>query len=170
MIKFLIKYFNPILQTKTLILLALVFPLTPFAVQAEEQIRQTQALWFGEIVITDNQTPQRMALDPNLGTVADSGIVIMQSGRPGIFFFDGFASNFLVNVSLEPASSLTSHELGNLSTPQFEIDPVLEVESFNTDINGQYELRIFGSLTSSGTGDNYIDGIYYRPYRLLINY
>ncbi|WP_024851840.1 hypothetical protein [Hydrogenovibrio kuenenii] len=137
---------------------------------AAETIIETQHLWFGKIVITKNDAVYTLALDPNNGVIADNAFVILQAGNPGIFALNGFPANYQITASIQPAPSQTTFQSGSATATEFDIFPSLETETFNTDANGSYELRVFGRLKTSGTGLAYLDGTYFRNYQIVFNY
>jgi hypothetical protein len=117
---------------------------------ASGTVREAQSLSLGEVAVVRNDAIYTLAIDPGLGMINDPAIVILKEGRPGIFMFENFPANTLINVTLNESSENTNF-VGPSGGEQFELRPTLSTESvtIQTEKNKKVLDRVFGLKTQN---------------------
>lgn len=129
-----------------------VFPAMVFAVSVES----LEPLDFGTVAVLDNSTAKRYQLRSSGRLDVDDGIVIVRGGSPAIFRLSDFPPDTSISVSA-PVTTLTRNGAG-ISEPLEVAD--YTANSLVTDELGQGLLYVGASLTTSGSGSLYSDGLY----------
>jgi hypothetical protein len=134
-------------------------------------VTEVQSLRFGKIVVIENNAQHRMVVRPNGSIATAAKILIIEPGQPGIFQLNDFPASTSINASLnELADPTSSFSEGGVPTAQFQIEPFFDFTSYITDVNGQMDIPMGGNLTTSGNGQRYQDGVYYRYFNINFNY
>lgn len=131
-------------------------------------VQSIQQLNFGQVVVTNNNSASRLTVYPSGAIFSDAPIVVIVPGQPGIFLFEGYPPNQDVTIHVQEIGSSTQFD-GSSSSEQFSFLPFLSGNSYRFDQFGTLELRVGGSLFTSGSG-RYLDGNYFQNYRLTINF
>lgn len=153
---------------KNLLTLGLLF--ATFVSQAAT-VTEVKSLHFGKIVVVNNNQPSQLVIQVNGTVSAAPGIIIIDPGHPGRFQLDDFPPSTSITVSLDELSDPTSQfSESGIPTEQFKIEPYFAFSNYVTDSNGQLDIPLGGTLTTSGNGQSYKDGVYYRYFHVHINY
>ncbi len=142
--------------------------LAPFSIYGD--MRVDQQLTFGSIAIKDNSQVWVLKQLSNGQVLVDTnGIVILEPGKVGQYFFYNMPKSTLINISIINGAGNTQFS-GPSTQTQFTIEPYLDFNTYTTNIYGEFTLTLPGSLKTSGNGLSYSDGAYYRFFQLNINY
>ena len=133
------------------------------------EMRVDQALTFGSIVVKDNSQIWTLRQQTNGITTVDSGIIVLEPGQVGQYFYYNLPASTQVSVSIIDGTGDTQFA-GSATQAQFTIQPYLDFPTYNTNIYGELTLKLPAVLKTSGNGLAYSDGIYYRYFELSINY
>lgn len=115
-------------------------------------------LTFGTIAIPENSSVLTYDVRPSGNMRVDAGIIVAAPGAPATFRLTGFPPNESISVSV-PDVVLVRTTGG--FTPTFEVIQ-FSASPLITDSLGQGLLHLGATLSTSGTGQNYLDGDY-RP-------
>lgn len=129
-----------------------------------------QALSFGNIVITDNSAAHSITVYQNGRVDYGSAFRVIRPGVPGILLLSGFRPNTQVYISSTIISAQSATNIG-VQTEQFHLSSVTTEPKVILDRNGMGEIRIGGTLTTSGVkGGNYVDTRYQSQFSITIDY
>jgi len=132
-------------------------------------MRVEQQLTFGNIAIKDNSQPWVMKLLSNGSMSVGNGIIVLEPGQIGKYFFYNLPPLTQVSVSIVDGTG-DSEFAGASTQSQFTIQPYLDFPTFNTNTYGEFTLDLPAVLQTSGDGTSYSDGTYFRFFKLSINY
>lgn len=135
------------------------------------QIIQVQPLNFGKVIILDNSYPSSIRIEPS-GTVRKhDSFIIKEEPKPALFYFSQLPphTNFSVKID-ENNDGITKFSEHGKATALFTISPFFSVANYRTDDSGEAEVYMGGVLQTSGNGQLYHDGTYYKEFRILINF
>jgi hypothetical protein len=137
---------------------ALLFSLAVPPAAAAPQIEALQRLDFGVLAITDNSAPSSVVLSPAGSAAYGTGYVFVAAATPGRYRLTGYPAYTDMTVSMAaPAFGLASGVPGEtLSVSAAVTRPLV----LHTDQNGQVEFDLGATLTTSGSGQPYPDGVY----------
>lgn len=150
-----------------LILCLMGFALNSTNVKAE--MRVDQPLTFGSLVIKDNSQAWTLRQQSNGTITAESGIIILQPGQVGQYFYYNLPASTQVAISIIDGTGNTQFA-GSATQAQFSIQPYLDIPTYTTNSFGELTLTLPAILKTSGNGLYYSDGTYYRFFKLSINY
>lgn len=147
--------------------LTIALCLLPFLSQAD--ITVEKHLNFGKVAILDNATSSTITIFSNGTQSTHANIVAITKGYPGRYLLSNFPPSTQLSISLSSGSTLSSFA-GAPPPTQFYIEPYLDFSLWQTDALGEVTLLVPGNLRTTGDGNSYQDGTYYRYYDLTINY
>lgn len=134
---------------------------------AAPELQENVALDFGVIAVPDNNGPAKSFILPVTGqATVDQGIIQIQQPVRGLYDLTGFPPSTQVTV-INGSGSLSAGGLG--LPPYFVFSNVTTNEPF-TDTNGDAQLVITGTLTTSATGQAYPDAPYSNDITLELSY
>ncbi len=133
-----------------------------------QSIEELELFDFGTIAIPDNGSESVLYFPRSLRNSSVSGsLAVVSVGTPGRYRLSGLTPSTSVEVTIE--TDLLVNELADasrtLSVTSYDLD-----DRFVTNVFGELELQIGGTLETSGTGGTYPDGPYSATTRLLATY
>ncbi len=140
------------------------------SVASATTIELDQALSFGDIVITDNSAAHPITVHLNGRVDYDPAFRVIRPGVPGILLLSGFFPNTHVYVNSTIITAQSSTNIG-VQTEQFNLSAVTTEPKIIIDRNGMGEIRVGGTLTTSGANvTNYVDTQYQSQFSITIAY
>jgi len=125
-------------------------------------------LFMGKIAVVDNSVPGSIRIYPNGQYLVDNNFVVLEEGTPGNYLFDGLPASTNIQLSVQTAGSDMQYAV-QTSSAVFQLDPFLEQSSQTTNEQGELTIKLGATLTSSGDGI-YLDGVYFKPITLQLDY
>lgn len=133
-------------------------------------IELDQALSFGDVVITDNSTAHPITVNLNGRVDYDPAFRVIHPGVPGILLLSGFYPNTHVYINSTIITARSATNTG-VQTEQFNLTTVITKPKIIIDRYGMGEIRVGGTLTTSGADiDNYVDTQYQSQFSITIAY
>ncbi|MFK7858784.1 MAG: DUF4402 domain-containing protein [Granulosicoccus sp.] len=130
-------------------------------------IEELQRLNFGTLAVPDNSSVSRFTYphtDRNL--IFEGQLVLISRGTPGRYRF----TDFPAFTSLSVTVTTTSLTTGVSSFPEsMTVDSFL-FDQLTTDAQGEAELSLGGRLSTSGSGNAYVDAPYSGTTTLRVEY
>ena len=127
-------------------------------------------LGFGEIVVRDNSREQVYSITPDGAVSIDSGIVVIEPGRPGELLLHNFPVNTQLSISIQTEQETTQFFGFAPDTAQFRINIYTYSSTINTNAQGEAIIRIGANLITDGTGRRFVNGRYLNTHTLNIDY
>jgi len=150
---------------RKLIVLALLL----FQSFVHADIFELQALDFGTIAVTDNSSAASLTIDKFGNTTVSPHLLVVSQPIPGRFLIDNLAPNTGISISMSHnASTMTPL----ISSQEFFTFSLTDYSDYLVaDANGEAELLIGGTITTSGSGSlNFAQTDYRINYRVIFLY
>lgn len=124
-----------------------------------------QPLSFGKIVIVDFSLQANVTIQDNGGFSTNSNTFLLESPTRGEYTVTGADPNVLYSITV-PTSVVLTGPGGGFTLDNIVVGPAVLM----TDVSGEDEFRLSGSLTSSGGGVSYGDGAYDDTFNIVLNF
>jgi hypothetical protein len=147
----------------------IVFASLLFQSLAHADIFEIQALDFGTIAVTDNSSAESLTIDKFGNTIVSSKLLVVSPPTSGRFLIDNLAPNTGISISMSHnASTMTPL----ISSQEFFTFSLTDYSDYLVaDANGEAELLIGGTITTSGSGSlNFAQTDYRINYRVIFLY
>ena len=149
------------------LILALAMLFVPVLLKAE--IFELQALDFGTVAVVDNRTAGTLTIDKFGNTSVSSQLRVVSPPVPGRFLIDNLAPNTGISISLAHNANtmnplVTSQEFFTFTLTDYS-------DYLVADANGEAELLVGGTITTSGSGSlNFAQTDYKINFRITFLY
>jgi hypothetical protein len=147
----------------------LIFALLFFQSIGYAEIYEIQALDFGTIAVIDNSSAASMTIDKFGNTTVSAHLRIVSPPIPGHFLINDLPPSTGISINM----SHNSNTMTPLSSSQefFTFSLTDYTDYLVTDVNGEAELLIGGTITTSGSGSlNFAQTDYRINYRVIFLY
>jgi hypothetical protein len=146
-----------------------VFVLLILQSVAHADIFEVQKLDFGTIAVIENNTSESLTIDKFGNTAVSAHLLVVSPPISGRFLIDSLAPNTGISVSMSHnASTMTPL----ISSQEFFTFSLTDYSDYLVaDANGEAELLIGGTITTSGSGSlNFAQTDYTINYRVTFLY
>lgn len=152
-------------------LLFFIFLILALPARAVEQGVESEQLFFGQIVITDNSVVRSCTLTTEgIETCDGAGIMLLNPGQNGVYRLSGFDPGVAVGAVIDQITPLTNtQDATMLDIDDFTLDPPIDVTPQTPDANGNMTIKI-GATLSTRAGETYLIKPYRGTYRLTITF
>lgn len=148
--------------------LLVVFAQMQNSLHAAPAINTLQRLNFGVLAISANSSPSQVTLSPQGNVVYGNNMVFVASATPGRYRLTEYPAFTDITVTMPSTTvNLVSGTPGESLTVSAAVSHPL---TLRTDMNGMVEFDLGATLTSSGSGLPYADGIYISQPTLTLNF
>jgi len=132
-------------------------------------ITQIDKLYFGGIVVLDNNTKSEITVDTQGRIITTNQIRVIDLGHPAHYLLTHYAAyTQLFTVASVLVAETASY---NNNSQQFTLIDVTTAPSLTTNAMGVADVIIGGTMQTSGSGINkYYDGTYTATIQLTVNY
>lgn len=124
-----------------------------------------RALSFGKIAVRHNDVVSNYSIDYNGETTIPNDIVVITQPTTAEFLISGYAPHKNLSISVVVTSPVSSTP----SPEEFTLSAVDAPATVKTAGDGSALLTVGGTLTTSGSGNNYVDVTYTTQYRVIVN-
>lgn len=134
------------------------------AVFAQTELFETQALEFGEWVITDNSTSHSITVETDGSYTHSPDLIMLDPPQQGIYQITGLPNNAIINS----VTVIMTQPLEGGGSESFTMDD-FDAIAPNADVNGETVVTLGATAYTSGNNNAYGDGDYSGELSLQIN-